>query len=79
MGTKIIADLETAAKALKTVATRSHSGVEVLKKLTKLGPTALAASAPNILGELKQLETEAQRLLKVFRELLNKSTASKEN
>jgi hypothetical protein len=72
----LLLDLQETTKALKAAIIRSQNGITGLVNISKLGATVTAASAPNILNELRQLESEAQRLLKAYRDQLNKASLS---
>ena len=72
MEKSLLLDLQETTKALKAAIIRSQNGITGLVNISKLGETVTAASAPNILNELRQLESEAQRLLKTYRDQLNK-------
>ena len=76
MDKSLLLDLQETTKALKAAIIRSQNGITALVNISKFGETVTAVSAPNILNELRQLEGEAQRLLKTYRDQLNKVAVS---
>lgn len=69
-------ELDSLAKALKAALVRSQSGISALLNITKLGPSAMAASSPTIFNELRQLELDMQKGLRSYKDLLHKAFIS---
>jgi hypothetical protein len=76
MDRHVLRDLEGASKALKAAIIRSQNGIAALISVAKVSSSTLAASAPNILNELRQLEVEMQKVLRNYKDLLHKAFVS---